>query len=114
MISAKIFKKNGQTYKIIVSGHSGYAEEGSDIVCASISTLAQTVCVGLENVLKLKPITKISDGYLECQLTDDIINNNNQNVQIIFDTFESTINLLLESDKTLNKYVNLEVKNEIY
>ena len=114
MINAKIFKKNGQTYKIVVSGHSNYGEEGSDIVCASISTLTQMVCVGLENVLKLKPITKISDGYLECQLTDEIINANNEKVQLIFDTFENTFKLLLDSDKTLKKYVKLEVKNEIY
>jgi len=114
MICAKIFKKNGQTYKIVVSGHSGYSEEGSDIVCASISTLSQMVCVGLENVLKLKPITKISYGYLECELTEDIIKNNNKSVQVIFDTFESTFMLLLDGNKTLKKYVKLEVKNEIY
>lgn len=34
--------KSGNEFELILDGHSGYAEHGKDIVCASISTLAFT------------------------------------------------------------------------
>ncbi len=40
MTTASFFKKNGKFYKFRISGHSGYAEEGSDIICAAISSMA--------------------------------------------------------------------------
>ena len=35
---------------IYVSGHSGYAESGSDIVCAGISTLCYTAANALQDI----------------------------------------------------------------
>ncbi len=40
MITASFFKKNGKFYKFRISGHSGYAESGSDIVCAAVSSMS--------------------------------------------------------------------------
>ena len=111
MTKIQIFKDKGNIQGFIVSGHSGYAGEGSDIVCSAISSLSQMVCVGLENVLNLKPQIKIEDknAYLSCFLKEY-----NQNAQVLFETFEKSVELLLAGDKKLNKYINLEVKNEIY
>jgi uncharacterized protein YsxB (DUF464 family) len=39
MITATFTKKNGNFYKFRISGHSGYAESGSDIVCAAVSSM---------------------------------------------------------------------------
>lgn len=36
--------------KITISGHSGYAEHGKDIVCAAISTIAITSINAIESV----------------------------------------------------------------
>ena len=41
MTNITINKLNSE-YELIVEGHSGYAEHGKDIVCASISTLTFT------------------------------------------------------------------------
>ena len=54
--------------KIIISGHSGYSEYGSDIVCASVSSIAIT---SINSILKydedaLKYIKE--DGYLEVDI----------------------------------------------
>ena len=114
MTTIKIFKKKDRTIGIKVSGHSGYGEEGTDIVCASISSLAQMVCVGLENVLKLNVGIKIDDGYLECFLPEDLDGETLEKAQVLFDSFEQSVELLLVGDKTLKKYIKLEVKNEIY
>lgn len=40
MITASFFKSNGKFKNFRINGHSGYAEEGSDIVCAAVSAMA--------------------------------------------------------------------------
>lgn len=43
MITAKFKKKNDQVYWYQVTGHAGYADLGTDIVCAGVSALYITV-----------------------------------------------------------------------
>lgn len=43
MIYASFIKKNGKFQSFRISGHSGYAEQGSDIVCAAVSSMAMLV-----------------------------------------------------------------------
>ncbi len=53
MTRITIFKKNGKICEYQIKGHSGFAEEGSDIVCAGISTAGQMALIALNEVLKL-------------------------------------------------------------
>ncbi|HRV70566.1 MAG TPA: ribosomal-processing cysteine protease Prp [Thermovirgaceae bacterium] len=51
---------------IEISGHSGYAGYGKDIVCAALSTLAQTLEIGLTDVLDIDNVVSTKDpvsGY---------------------------------------------------
>lgn len=50
-----------------VSGHAGYSEEGSDIVCSAVSALTQAPLLGLEKHLKLNPsyVVNQEDGIFE-------------------------------------------------
>ena len=114
MTNVQILKKEGNILGFVVSGHSGYSEQGSDIVCSAISSLSQSVCVGLENVLNLKPKIKIQDAYLSCMLQNNLSEKQFLDAQIVLKTFEESVKLLLLGDKKLKKYINLEVKNEIY
>ena len=116
MTSVKIFKNMSNILGFEISGHSGYAEEGSDIVCSAISTLSQSICVGLDNVLNLKPVIKIDDknAYLKCLLPKGLSYEQNVSAQVLLRTFEESVKLLLTGDKKLKKYISLEVKNEIY
>lgn len=41
MITAEFFIKEGVNSGFRICGHSGYAEEGNDIVCASVSSAVQ-------------------------------------------------------------------------
>ncbi len=43
MIKASFIKKNGKFVNFRVSGHSGYSEQGSDIVCAAVSSMVMLV-----------------------------------------------------------------------
>ena len=115
MTTVQIQKKEGNIIGFVVFGHSGYAEEGSDIVCSAISSLAQMACVGLENVLKVNPTIKINEkkAFLSCFVSEEMAINNT-NVQTLFNTFEKSVELLLVGNKKLKKYIKLEVKNEVY
>ena len=54
-------------------GHTGYAEAGSDIVCAAISALTQSTLNGLRNVLKAPVMYEIDDQgpLIEAVLTPE-------------------------------------------
>lgn len=113
MTNVKIFKKNGRTIGFKISGHSGFAESGKDIVCASISSISQMCLVGLENVLGLNANVKSCDGFLECKIDKSLNAKLLEKVDLLFNTFEKSIELLLLSDKKIKKYIDLEVKDEI-
>lgn len=49
MIEIRVFKN-----KVTVKGHAGYAKSGGDIVCAAVSTLFQSLVLGVEKLTKDK------------------------------------------------------------
>lgn len=68
MIKAKFLKKNDKLIAVTLKGHSGYAEEGSDIVCASATTLSCTIGDGIVNVLGVKADCSASEGEINIDL----------------------------------------------
>lgn len=56
---------------LLVKGHSGAAAYGSDIICAAVSALAQSVILSLTEHLKTKITFDIKDGYLKLSLNDE-------------------------------------------
>jgi len=61
----------GYIKSIEAKGHSGYAEEGSDIVCAVVSTAVQAVVVCCEEVHRCEYQADVGDGYLKWSVSDD-------------------------------------------
>lgn len=51
-------------------GHTGFAERGSDIVCAAVSALTTVTVLGLQARLELDPEVHVDEeeGYLHCML----------------------------------------------
>jgi uncharacterized protein len=62
----------GNIKRFVVQGHSGYAEEGSDIVCSAISAIAFTAVGAIEELIGLKDFFKQRDGFMSCKLDMDI------------------------------------------
>ena len=63
------FFEHGEVRKIEISGHSGYAPAGSDIVCAGISALSQAYMFYMQDLVdkgkaKIDSLT-IMDGYFQ-------------------------------------------------
>lgn len=59
------FSRNdcGNIVKVELSGHTGYGEDGSDIVCAAVSASLYMTLNGLEEVVGLQFGYEIKDGY---------------------------------------------------
>ena len=63
MIKIIINREDDDTIKSISStGHSGYAEEGSDIVCASVSVLLQNAQKTFEEILNIETFFTLDEN----------------------------------------------------
>lgn len=69
MIKIEIFRDlQGDVEGFKIVGHANTAPHGKDIVCAAVSTLAQTALLGVESYLG-KPVDyNISSGNLQMRL----------------------------------------------
>ena len=71
MISAILYLGKDGYSACRITGHSGQAEAGRDIVCAAVSILGCTCVNSLESVCGLVPeITENEDGVLEFHLPE--------------------------------------------
>ncbi|HON33386.1 MAG TPA: ribosomal-processing cysteine protease Prp [Synergistales bacterium] len=61
MTEIKSFRRKGTLCGLEIAGHTGYAESGSDIVCAALSTLAQTLETGLTGILGMGTVSSRVD-----------------------------------------------------
>ena len=61
---------DGKIIRFTVDGHSGYAESGSDIVCASVSSAVWLTINGIEKQNLAKLSYEESDGFVKCILSD--------------------------------------------
>jgi uncharacterized protein len=61
---------DGTIRQFTASGHSGYGEAGSDIICAAISAIASTVIGSLQDLAGLEPACRLEDGLIDCRLPD--------------------------------------------
>ena len=72
MINILVLKSKQNIVAIEATGHSGYAESGSDIVCSAVSTLLESLINGLIEVLKINPDYTIDEEtpFLKVALKD--------------------------------------------
>ena len=69
---------------VTVKGHSGYAEEGSDIGCAGISALAIPTENALCQLVKLSPAERSGeDGFLEVMLPEKMTDSQMHDAQLL-------------------------------
>ena len=69
MISAILYRGDDGLTGCRITGHSGRAEAGRDIICAAVSILGCTCVNALESVCGIIPeITENDDGVLAFQL----------------------------------------------
>ncbi len=94
-----MIKINIKDNLITIKGHSGYSEYGSDIVCASVSSIAIT---SINSILKYdeKSLEYIKDdGYLEVKIL--------KHDKIIDLLLDNMIELLKDLEKEYKKYIKI-------
>ena len=69
MTRVEFFDQGGRISGFTVSGHSGYAEAGADIVCAAVSTAVQFASITIEEVLGNRCKTKVNEEEARITLT---------------------------------------------
>ncbi len=85
MIYINIKKKGKYIQTIEAVGHSGYAESGKDIVCSAVSTLMQSLILGLEKVLKITPEVEVDENVpiIKVQVCLDMDEDMMSHVQVL-------------------------------
>lgn len=71
MISIKFLKNSEKIVGFKISGHSGYAESGSDIICAAVSSAVEMAANTITEIQKINAKVKTDDGYLEFLLSEE-------------------------------------------
>ena len=61
MTRCEFFTENDRITGFSISGHSGYAEAGQDIVCAAASVLITTCANALQSVADISPVLEVKE-----------------------------------------------------
>lgn len=113
MTNIKLFKSNGYYVAFECSGHTGYGEEGEDILCATISGISQSVALGLKDVCRvnIKITRKDSSGYFKVELPNNLSSEKLDETQVLLETLRVSIEDLI---KGYSKYISMEVIENVY
>ena len=99
MIKIKVNKDNENYKSISIKGHAGYAEEGFDIVCASVSSIAITTVNAIINIDENAISYSEEDGLIEM----NILKSN----EIITKLLDNMVNMLEELKEQYKKYIEI-------
>ncbi len=65
MTKATFYFDGNVPYGFFIFGHSGFAESGEDIVCASVSSVAYMVANTITEILNVNAEIKVEDGKMK-------------------------------------------------
>jgi len=110
MTQIKIFRdKDANIVKGELSGHTGYADLGEDIVCASVSSVLIMTLNGIERVLNVIFGAEEGDGYLLFVLPDDLDDNKRKEINILLDSMYLHLQMIADEYPDNVKITELEV-----
>ncbi|MDY5264098.1 MAG: ribosomal-processing cysteine protease Prp [Eubacteriales bacterium] len=108
MTIVRVKRVDNKIVSVECDGHTGYGEEGEDIVCAALSSIVQTAILGLLQVAKINIKYEIFDGsaHLKFTLPKDMTSNERHDADIILETmFLGVVDL----NQGYSDFVELEV-----
>lgn len=109
MISITIIRDGEFISTIEAFGHSGYAVEGSDIVCSAVSTLVQNCEKGLKELLgiKTKYLVDVKKPYLSITLPKILTDVERHDADVLLN---STLLGLYDLADSYPKYITIKEK----
>lgn len=94
MIKATFYKSGGCFRGFEISGHSGYGEEGNDIICASVSSAAYMTVNTITDVIGQEAEITVEDGYMKV-----VTNSDSAEIQMLYKGFLLHVKSLAEDYK---------------
>lgn len=91
MTKVEIFNQGGRINGFSVSGHSGYAEEGSDIVCAAVTTAVKFAEATINDALGDHANTRVREDEPRITLTLPAVCDDEDAVQAVLTGFMLTM-----------------------
>ena len=82
--------EDGELRSAEITGHAKIGENGFDVVCASVSTLATNFVNSIEKFAGYEPILQLNedeDGYLMVEIPKDIPSHQREMTQLVFESF---------------------------
>lgn len=111
MIKITIIKKSENLMTIEATGHSGYADEGSDIICSAVSTLLQNCEKGLSELLKINHIFSLDEDipHIIIDLPENLDERSMHDAQILM---RSTYLGVADLADSYPKFINIKEKRK--
>ncbi|MCC5911575.1 MAG: ribosomal-processing cysteine protease Prp [Clostridiaceae bacterium] len=108
MIIVSIKRNNKkEVMQFTISGHAYADEPGKDVVCAAVSVLSQTIILGLYEIIKIKAPYKIEDGYLSCEVPQNLSTKEKEKVNTLLETMVIGMKSVKEN---YNQYIDIHDK----
>ena len=107
MTTVRFIRRGGVLAGVTCKGHTGYAEEGEDIVCAAVSSVVQTAVLGLMRLAGIDVEYKVDEkeGFLSATLPEKITAAQRHDADLILRTAYLGVCAL---DEEFSAVVNLE------
>lgn len=109
MIEVSVFHSSSGICAFSMKGHSGYGEEGTDIVCAAVSAIAQYVIEALSHTLQLPCLSECREGLITFSFTEEATASQRKTAQPFLITLERTMQELSIPYGAYLKICSLEV-----
>ena len=102
MIKINIKRSNKKVYELVIKGHANYDDMGKDIVCAAVSTMAETT---VNNIIVLDESIDYEEnsGYLKIRVLKD--------TEVNEKLLNNLVMMLEDLQKEYPK--NIEIRNEV-
>ena len=100
MIIAEFYNKQSKPYGFMIKGHSGFADNGNDIVCASVSSAVQYVANTITECFKIKADVKVLNDKIQLKLPHSDANAEKMleglllHLTVISEDYEGTIKII--------------------
>ena len=108
MTHVVVVRRNNRIVSVECTGHTGYGEEGEDIVCAALSSIVQTAALGLLQVVGVRLDYKVGeDGYLKMSLPDDLDGKARHDCDTVLETMLLGV---ADLNQGYSDFIELEVK----
>ena len=110
MIKITIEREDDRIKSISSVGHSGYASEGSDIVCASVSVLLQNAQKTFGEILDIKTFYVVNENKPSLSITLPQLSGDKLKMADLI--MKSTVNGLYDLMDTFPQYINIKEKRK--